>query len=58
MLVGRVIQDEVHDNANAAAVRFSREPVEVSQRSETRINVAVVHDIVAEVMHRGGIDRR
>ena len=57
MLIGRVVQDEVHEDANAATVRFGGETVKVRQRAETRIDVAVVHDVVAEVMHGRGIDR-
>jgi len=57
MPVGRVIQDQVHDDANAAPVGFICETVEVRERPEARIDVAVVHDIVAEVMHGRGIDR-
>ena len=58
MLVGCVIQDEVHDDADAAAVGFCRETIEVLERSETRIDGAVIHDIIAEVMHGRGIERR
>lgn len=36
---------------------FRHEMVEVRQGPEPRIDVAVVHDIVAEVVHGGGIER-
>ena len=39
-------------------VRLRDEPVEVLERAEERIDAGVVGHVVAEVLHRRGIDRR
>ena len=58
MLVGRVIRDEVDDDPNAAPVGLRHQRVEVGERPEDGIDVAVVRDVVAEVGHRRRIERR
>ena len=40
------------------AVRLGDQAVEVGERAEERVDVAVVGDVVAEIGHRRGIDRR
>ena len=56
--VRRVVRHEVKDQLHAASMDGCDESVEVAQRAEHRIDVDVVGDIVAEVGHRRGIDRR
>ncbi len=53
-----MIQHEVHDDANPAPAGFLHETIEVLHRAEPRINTAIVGDIVSEVAHGRGIDRR
>src|SRR5262249_16023305 len=49
---------EVEDDANAALMQCRHQPVEVGKRAEERIDVEIVGDVVAEIGHRRGIDRR
>ena len=58
VLVGGVVRDEVEDHPQAARVRGRDQRVEVGERAEQRVDVAVVGDVVAEVGHRRGVDRR
>ena len=58
MPLGGVIGNEIEDDFYFARVRCGNEPVEVFQRSEQRIDIAVVADVVSEIRHRRGIDRR
>ena len=58
MLVGGVVGHEVEDHFQAARMRVGQQGVEVGQRAEQRIDVAIVGDVVAEVGHRRGEDRR
>jgi hypothetical protein len=39
-------------------VRLGQQAIEIRQRAEQRIDVAVVGDVVAEVGHRGFEERR
>ena len=57
MLVGRVVRDEVDDDADAAGVRLREHLVEVGQRAEERVDVAVVGDVVAGVLLRRPLER-
>lgn len=57
VLVGRVVDDQIHDQLHAALVDRGEQPVEVVQRTEERVDVLVVADVVAVVGVRGGIDR-
>ena len=54
----RVVGDEVEDDPQAAAVGLADQRVEVVERPEQRVDVAVVGDVVAEVRHRRAEDRR
>ena len=58
VLVGGVVDDEVHDEAHAAAVEVGEQGVEVLERAEHRLDVLVVGDVVAVVVHRRRVDRR
>ena len=48
VLVGGVRQDEVYHDPDAEPVRLLDERVEVAERAEHRVDVAVVGHIVAE----------
>ena len=56
--VRRVVRDPVDDDADPAPVARGDERVEVRERAEHRVDVAVVRDVVAEVGHGGGEERR
>ena len=56
VLVARVVDDEVHDEADAVGVEFFDEFVEVVEGAEHRFDVAVVGDVVAVVVLRRGVD--
>ena len=56
MLVGRVVDHEVHDELHAALVDAREQPVEVRQRAERRLDVLVVGDVVAGVVLRRRVD--
>jgi hypothetical protein len=58
MLIRRVVRDEVDEHADAAPVRLLEQMVEVVERAEDRIDVAVIGDVVAEIGHRGAIEGR
>jgi hypothetical protein len=53
VLVGGVVGDEVDQQLHAAVVARAEQAVEVVERPEQGIDVAVVGDVVAEVGHRG-----
>ncbi len=57
VLVRRMIDHKVEHDADAAALCFNHKPVEVGKRTKLRRDVLVVRDIVAVVVHRGGVDR-
>ena len=57
MLVGRVIDDEVHHDLQAAPVRLGEQLVHVVERAEQRIDVLIVGDVVAVVILRRPVDR-
>ena len=56
--VGGVVRDVVEDQPQAEPARLGGERVEVRERAEDRVDVAVIADVVAEVGHRRGVDRR
>ena len=58
VLVGRVVDDQVHDEAHAPLVDVREQAVEVLERPEHGVDVVVVRDVVAVVGLRGGVDRR
>ena len=57
VLIGRVVRHEVDDDADAAAVRLREHRVEVAERAEERVDVAVVGDVVAGVVLGGLLER-
>ncbi len=58
VLVGGVVDDEVHDQPEAALVAAGDEGVEVGEGAEERVDVLVVADVVAVVVHRRAVDGR
>ena len=58
VLVGGVVDHEVHHELHAALVDRREQRVEVRERAEHRLDVLVVADVVAVVVLRRGIDRR
>ena len=58
VLVGAVIEHEVHHDADAALLCLGHQSVEVLHRAIGRVDARVVRDVIAVVHHRRGIDRR
>ncbi|MCY1227182.1 hypothetical protein D9M72_394440 [compost metagenome] len=58
MTVRRVVGHEVQDELEPSRVGLLHQRIEAVQRAEARIDVAKIGDVVAEVGHRRGIDRR
>ena len=58
MPVRGVVRHEVEDQADAALVQRRDQPVEVLERAEQGIDVDVIRDVIAEIGHRRGVDRR
>jgi len=52
VLLGGVVRHPVEDDLQAAGVGVREEGVEVVERAERRLDVAVVADVVPEVRHR------
>ena len=52
MLVGGVRDDRIDHHAQAEPMRLVDQRVEIGQRAEHRIDVAIVGDVVAEILHR------
>ena len=58
VLVRGVVDHEVHHDLDVAVVGRGDHLVEVCERAEQPVDVLVVADVVAVVVHRGGVDRR
>ena len=56
VLVRRVVGHQVDDHADAAGVRLGEHRVEVGERAESRVDVAVVGDVVAGVALRRRVE--
>lgn len=56
MFVTAVIDDEVHDKADIAAVHLVEEGVEIGHCAEVLHDIPVIADIIAIVIIRGRID--
>jgi hypothetical protein len=54
VLVGGVVDHEVHHELDAARVQGGDQGVEIGERAEGRVDVLVVADVVAVVVLRGG----
>ena len=58
MLVGGVVRNKIHDDADVAGFRFLHQMIEIGHGAVLRINRGVVGDVVAEVDLRRRIHRR
>ena len=57
VLVGGVVDDQVHDDLQPQGVGFLNKLVHVGEGAELRVDVAVVGDVVAVVLTGGAVDR-
>ena len=57
MLIRRVVQDQLDDDAQTAAVRLLQEVGEVLQRPVARMDARVVRDVIPIVAERRGVHR-
>ena len=57
VLVAGVVDDQVHEHLEAGGVRLLDQLVELVQGPEQRVDVLVVADVVAVVVHRRAVDR-
>ena len=57
MRAAGVVDHQVHDQLHAAGVQVRDQAVEVLERPEQRVDVLVVADVVAVVVHRRAVDR-
>ena len=58
MLVRRVRIDLVDDDAQSERVRARDQRVEIGERPEDRVDVAIVRHVIAEILHRRGEEGR
>ena len=58
MLVGAMVGHEVEQNLEPAPMGLHQQVVEVSQRTEAWIDVAIVGNVIAEINHRRRVNRR
>ena len=58
MLVGGVVRHQIEDDLEPALMRGVYQRVEIRHRAEQRIDAGIVGDVVAEIGHRRGKDRR
>ena len=58
MLIRGVVDDQLGDDPNVAAVRLGDEAIEVRERAVGRMHVLVVGDVVPVVAQRRGIERQ
>ena len=58
MLIGGVIDDELGDDADPAAMRLGDEPIEILERAVARMDVLVVRDVVPVVAERRRVERQ
>src|SRR5262249_26864598 len=57
MLIGGVIEDQIHEDSDVALFGFTHEPIEVGHGAVHGVDGGVVGDVVAEVNLRRGIHR-
>ena len=58
MLIAGVIDDQLGDDADPAAVRLFQERLEIGQRAVARMDGGVVGDVVAVIAQRRRIERQ
>src|SRR5690606_38831574 len=54
MLVGSVVDDQVNDDPQTALIGLVQKLDDITQRSETGIDLVVIGDIIAVILHRRG----
>jgi hypothetical protein len=52
VLVGGMVRHKIEDHFEAATVRLFKENLEVVERTEDGIDVAIVGDVIAKIGHR------
>jgi hypothetical protein len=52
MLGRRVVTDPIQNHAQLTLMRLVEQPIESLQRAEPRLDVAIVTDVVAELLER------
>ena len=58
MLVGRVVDNQVHHDANATPMRLLKQLIEIRHRAEFRLNRLIIADVIAVIDVRGLVHRR
>ena len=58
MLIGRVVQDEVGDDADIALLGLRNQAVEIGHRAVLRVDSPVVRNVIPEIDLWRGIERR
>src|SRR6266516_1512638 len=54
MLVGSVIDNQLGDHAQSAAMSFSQEVLEIAKRPIGRVHIAKIRDVITVVLPRRG----
>ena len=57
MLARRVVGNEVNDDPQTQGMSVADKLIDVGKRAERRVDVAIVHDVIARVRLRRGIER-
>ena len=57
MLIGGVIDHQIHHDLQTALVGLGQQLVHIIERAEQRVDILVVRDVIAVVVLRGLIDR-
>ncbi len=57
MFVGRVIDNQIEQDADAPAPSLGNQQIEIGKRSEFRRDIAIVRNVVTVVIHRRFEDR-
>ena len=56
MLVRSVVHNQIHNDLQAALVRFGKQLIHIFHRAEQRVDILIVGDIVAVIVLRGLVD--
>src|SRR3954470_16858136 len=58
MLIGRMVRHQIKDDLEAAFMRGFGQRIEIVHRAEQGIDAGIVRNVVPEIGHRRGKDRR
>ena len=58
MLVGGVVQHQIHDDTDVALLRLRNQTIEILHRAILRVDGLIIRDVVAEVDLRRRVDGR